>query len=211
MRPRVKICGVTCDEDVDAVLAVGADYVGLNFYRPSPRYVDVETAARLRRRIGDRAGVVGVVVDAPVDELRSLTELVGPDLLQFHGTESPEDLAPFAERAIKVFRVSDRFSEAELTPYDGVWGFLFDSGRGRGLGGTGVPWSYEAVAGLGTDKGFFVAGGVGPDNVAEVCARSAPWGIDLCSSVESEPGRKDPALLERLIEELNDVEDATTA
>lgn len=210
MRPRVKICGVTCAADVEAVLTAGADYVGVNFYPPSPRYVEPAAAGRLRRQIGDRATVVGVFVDAGVAEMQRIETEVGLDLLQLHGDEGSDVVAEFAGRAIKVFRVSDRFDSERLDVFESAWGFLFDSGVGGGVGGTGVPWHFEAVAGLKTPKPVFVAGGVGPANVADVCARCNPWGIDLCSSVESAPGRKDPALLQRLFEEIGDGEDSAT-
>ena len=209
MRPRVKICGVTSETDVDAVLAAGADFVGLNFYPPSPRYVEPGRAAGLRRHIGDRAVTVGVFADCVPAEVARIDRTVGLDLLQFHGGESREEVVAFGDRAIKVFRVADPGREGLLDGYESVWGFLFDSPAGAGYGGTGSAWSWEAVARVATSRPVFVAGGIRPDNVGELVSRFSPWGIDLSSGVESAPGTKDPQLLQRLFEEIDHVEVAS--
>jgi phosphoribosylanthranilate isomerase len=223
MRPQVKICGITRTEDADAALALGADFLGLVFYAPSPRSIDVDRAARLRRHIGDRARVVGVFVNHDPSDVAAIAARVGLDLLQFHGDEGPLDLEPHAERAIKVFRIAGALPHAELERFGSAWGFLFDSACGavvssdapassesggpraidhRRFGGTGTPWSWDAVASLPAGRRVFVAGGIRPGNVGELMARLSPWGIDVSSGVESAPGRKDPALLERLFEEI---------
>jgi phosphoribosylanthranilate isomerase len=224
VRPHVKVCGVTRREDADAAIALGAEFIGINFYAGSPRHVAVADAARLRRHIGDRARVVGVFVDRGTAEVTRIAETVGLDLLQFHGHEEPADLEPHGERAIKVFRVAGELPYVEIARYATAWGFLFDTARGaaaiagggaatsevageprddhRRFGGTGTNWSWQTAGPLPTGRPVFVAGGVKPDNVAELLARLSPWGIDVSSGVESAPGRKDPVLLERLFEEI---------
>ena len=206
--PRVKICGITRVEDAEAALALGAEYLGLNFYAGSPRCLDVADAARLRRRIGDRARVVGVFVNEAPERVRSIAAEVGLDLLQFHGDEGPREVEPFAARAIKVFRLEGALPRADLAGYPSAWGFLFDTARAAAYGGTGASWDWEAVGELPTGRPVFVAGGIRPDNVASLLARLAPWGIDVSSGVESAPGRKDPALLQRLFEEIAHGQDA---
>lgn len=203
-RPKVKICGLTTVEDVEAALALGADFVGLNFYEPSPRYVDLGTARRLRDTVGDRATVVGVFVNST--SAGEIADDVGLDLLQFHGDEGPAFVAEFAERAIKVFRVGERFDATQLEDYAATWGYLFDNGNVSARGGSGLPWSWELVSAVATDKPIFIAGGVSPQNVGSLCARVHPWGIDVCSGVEASKGRKDPALLQRLFQEIEDGE-----
>lgn len=222
--PHVKICGVTRLEDAEAAIALGAEFLGLNFYSRSPRSIDVAAAARLRRRIGDRARVVGVFVNHPAAEVARIAAEVGLDLLQFHGDEGPQDLEPHGERALKVFRVTGELPRAEIERYLRVWGFLFDSGRAPGratgseradasgdagtgspiaYGGTGVPWDWEAATlPLPDGRPVFVAGGIRPDNVARLVSRLAPWGIDVSSGIEAAPGRKDLSLMERLFEEI---------
>lgn len=207
MKPRVKICGITRVEDAEVALRLGAEFVGLNFYAESPRCVEVADAARLRRRIGDRASVVGVFVNHPRPEVERIEREVGLDLLQFHGDEGPRDLEPFAGRAIKVFRVADALPDGELVSYTTVWGFLFDSARGAGYGGSGAPWEWSAAGALPRGRPVLIAGGIRPDNVRDLLEGLAPWGIDVSSGVESAPGRKDPVLMERLFEEIAHAQD----
>lgn len=209
MRPRVKICGVTRREDVELAVSLGADFVGLNFWPGSPRCLSPEQAVALRRAVGERARVVGVFVDAGRETMARVDARVGLDLLQLHGEEGPAEVEAFAGRAIKVFRVADHFDPDRLLAFEAAWGFLFDSGGAPAYGGSGRTWAWEAVAGLPTDKPFLVAGGIRPDNVVEVCERCRPWGVDVCSGVESAPGRKDPVLLQRLFEEITHVEVAS--
>jgi phosphoribosylanthranilate isomerase len=209
--PRVKICGITRLEDAEAALRLGAEFLGLNFYARSPRSIEVAAAARLRRRVGDRARVVGVFVNHSAADVSRIAGEVGLDLLQFHGDEGPLDLEPHGARAIKVFRVAAALPRAELERYPRAWGFLFDSSGGPSYGGSGVPWAWDAAGALPASRPVFVAGGIKPGNVAELVARLSPWGIDVGSGVEAAPGRKDPALLERLFEEIAHVQDARTS
>jgi len=220
-RPHVKVCGITRREDADAAIALGAEFIGLNFFAGSPRSIAVEEAAGLRRHIGDRARVVGVFVDHEPAEVMRIAAAVGLDLLQFHGHEGPAELEPHGARAIKVLRVEGELPRQEIARYASAWGFLFDTARAapspspngadaraagdddhRRFGGTGTAWSWESAAPLPADRPVFVAGGIRPDNVAQLVALLSPWGIDVSSGVESAPGRKDPLLLERLFEEI---------
>ena len=207
-RPLVKVCGITRVGDAEAALRLGVELLGLNFYAESPRSIEVAEAVRLRRRIGDRARVVGVFVNHPRLEVERIAGEVGLDLLQFHGDEGPCDLEPFGARAIKVFRVAGPLPHDEIAAYGAAWGFLFDSERARAYGGTGARWAWEEAGPLPAGRPALVAGGIRPDNVRELLARLSPWGIDVGSGVESAPGHKDPALMERLFEEIAHAQDA---
>jgi len=204
-RPKVKICGVTRVEEALWAADSGADFVGLNFHPPSPRFVGVATAAGIADAVRGRVRLVGVFVDRPLDEVEAITEAVGLDLLQFHGDEPAETLAPVAERAIKVFRVEERIDPAAVAGFDDVWGYLFDARHPRLWGGSGRSWTLASLRHLDVKKPAFVAGGLGPDTVRAAIAACAPWGIDVCSGVESAPGRKDRRLLDKLFEEVEDV------
>jgi phosphoribosylanthranilate isomerase len=208
MTPHVKICGITRAEDAEASIALGAEYLGLVFYAGSPRCLAPADAARLRRRIGDRARVVGVFVNEAPARVGSIDREVGLDFLQFSGDEGPLDLEPFATRAIKAFRVAGSLPRDQMAACDSVWGFLFDTARAGAYGGTGAVWDWAAAGELPRARPVFVAGGIRPENVALLVARLAPWGIDVSSGVESAPGRKDPRLLERLFEEISHGQDA---
>ena len=195
-RPRVKICGVTRVADAELAVRLGADFVGLNFYPASPRCVDLETARRIARAVGDRARLVGVTVNAGRRRLAEIQGLV--ELVQFHGEEGPEAIAPWAERAIKVLRPEAGEADA-VSAYPRVWGFLLEPRR-PGHGGSGMSWDYASARLPETDRPVFLAGGIRPENARQAAAGA--WGIDVCSGVESKPGIKDGRLMERLFSEL---------
>lgn len=202
---RVKICGVRTPEEAVLAARLGADFLGLNFFPPSPRYIDpraaVEVAAAVRET-GRGVKLVGVFVNRPLIEVEEIDDGVGLDLVQFHGDEKPEYLRTMADRAIKVFHVYERVDPGALAEFGDVWGYLFDYQHPRLYGGTGESWDFSTLAPLAIDRPTFIAGGIGPDNVRAAVEASSPWGIDVCSRVEREPGRKDPGLLARLFDEI---------
>ena len=205
MAVKVKICGVTDPANALAAVEMGADYLGLNFYPGSPRFLTIERAREIAGAARGRVPLVGVFVNAAPDEIAETTEQVGLDLVQFSGDEAPETVAPFAARAIKVFRAGHLPGHAELAAWSAVWGVLIDAPH-RGLyGGTGEAWAYdevnEAAVGL-AGRRVFLAGGIGPDNARRAVEAARPWAIDVCSRVESAPGIKDPELLRRLFQEV---------
>ncbi len=199
---RVKICGVTRIEEALWAAEAGADFVGLNFHPPSPRYVDVSTAAEIADAVRGRVRVVGVFVSRPLAEVEAVAEAVGLDLLQFHGDEPAAALRPVAPRAIKVFRVEERPDPAAAAGFDDVWGYLFDARHPELWGGSGRSWPFASLRHLDLGKPAFVAGGLGPDTVRAAIEACSPWGVDVCSGVESSPGRKDRRLLDRLFQEI---------
>jgi len=229
---RVKICGVA---DVASALLsaeLGADYLGLNFWPGSPRFVDLARArdiAAAVRAAAPGVALVGVFVNPSAAAVEEAATAAGLDLLQFSGDETPAAVRPFAARAIKALRTHEA---AVLAAFAECWGLLLDSPRTGGgaptYGGTGRPWEYgaAAVAFAGSPGGapagsstgapggalggapaagiprVFVAGGLGPDNARRVVATLRPFAIDVCSRVESAPGKKDPLLLLKLFEEV---------
>jgi phosphoribosylanthranilate isomerase len=201
MNVEVKICGVTSPEDAVLAAELGAGYLGLNFYPGSPRYVTTEHAREIADAVRGRSILVGVFVNRPAAEISAIADAVGLDLLQFHGDETPEEIAPFASRALKVFRGGDP-GEAALASLPAVWGLLFDRAQGALYGGTGIDWDYRMVAKRTAQHRVFIAGGLGSDNVRRAIESSGAFGIDVCSRVESSPGRKDRELLTRLFDEV---------
>lgn len=217
LSPLVKICGVTRPEDAELAVELGADLVGLNFYPPSPRFVETARAVEIARAVAGRVPLVGVFVNRPREEIEELVETVGLARVQLHGDEGPGEAAAFGARAVKVFRRPELPPAAELAAYRQVWGFLFDVPHATLYGGTGEAWSWgrivaapdlaERVAG----RPVLVAGGVGPGNAAGILRAAAAaggprpqLGLDVCSGVESAPGIKDRDLLERFFSEVRD-------
>lgn len=204
MTVRVKICGITRVEDARLAVELGADYVGLNFYPPSPRFVDAEQARRIRDAVGDGAQVVGVLINREPAEVEELAAACGLDLLQFHGDETPEEVLPFASRAIKGLRFRAAPRAEDLSPWRECWGVLFDTPHESLYGGSGVSWPYERVAAAVGGWRAFVAGGVRPETVQDL-VRAVPqlYAVDVCSGVEARPGVKDARRMHELFARLH--------
>jgi len=210
MPVKIKVCGVTSPADALAAAELGADYLGLNFYRASPRYVEPGQAlaiAEAVRSSSREVPLVGVFVNASRAEVESIDESVGLDLLQFHGDEEPGFVAPFAGRAINAFRGLP--GPDELAAWDAVWGILVDAPHDTLYGGTGAAWDYGRVASMASDRRLFLAGGLGPDNARRAAESVRPYAIDVCSRVESRPGSKDLELLRRLFQDVRHGETQT--
>jgi len=201
-RARIKICGVTRPEDADLAVELGADFIGLNFYPQSPRYLGSERACEIAAAVAGRARLVGVFVNAPAPTVASVAAEVGLDLLQFHGDERPADLSPFADRAIKALRLDRPPAPEDLEPWQGIWGFLVEGRHAALYGGTGESWAYEMIRSLPRAQPLFVAGGLTPETVAGAVRRSGAWGVDVSSGVESAPGIKDEVLMRRFCDEV---------
>jgi phosphoribosylanthranilate isomerase len=208
---RVKICGVTTPEDALAAVELGAALLGLNFYPPSPRSIDLEGARRISRAVAGKVPLVGVFVNLPRVEVEELATRVGLDLIQLHGDEGPEEAARYGSRAIKVFRRREMPREEELALYPDAWGFLFDVADERLYGGTGRSWAYDSAAFLPTGKPVLLSGGIDPDNAPLAAGVPGIWGIDVCSGVEGAKGKKDRKLLERLFREVRHGQGSVTA
>lgn len=177
----VKICGITNREDALAAVDAGATALGFNFYPKSPRYITPELAAEIS------AGLPVLTVGVVVDSLPATTV----DVLQLHGNESPADV-PAGNRVWKAFRVTPEWNPDTMSAFDGVEAFLLDGPAP----GTGVSFDWSRATGL---KRIILAGGLGPDNVAEAIRQVRPWGVDACSKLESTPGRKDHNKMRRFV------------
>lgn len=198
---RIKICGITRVEDAEAAVDLGADFIGLNFWSKSPRRVDLERGREIAEVVRGKASLVGVFVNEAAPELEKIANAVGLDFVQFHGDETPEDIAPWGERAMKALRFSGEFDSEAMDDYKAVWGFLVEPQRDS-YGGSGRSWNYSKAARLPRDKPFLLAGGLRPENVAEAIGACSPWGVDVCSGVESEPGVKDAQAMSKFFSEV---------
>jgi len=215
-KPLVKICGLTRPADAVAAVELGADLIGLNFHPPSPRCVTAERAAEIAAAVRGRALLVGVFVALPAARMAEIDRAVGLDLLQFHGDQGPDELAPWGDRALAVTRVRREAPpaaaeiEARMAACADAWGFLFDVHH-PDWGGSGESFGWELLAGLRRRRPLLVAGGIRPDNARRALAASGADGIDVASGVESSPGIKDLTLLERLMEEVKHGQSAKLA
>jgi phosphoribosylanthranilate isomerase len=203
MKPLIKICGLSTAETVAAALENGADMVGFVFFPKSPRNVTVEQAAELRKATIGRAQAVAVTVDATDEALDELVGVMQPDVLQLHGSETPERVAAVKARyglpVIKALSIRDAADLEKIAPYRGIAGkFLLDAKAPKGSelpGGNGVSFDWRILSALDPGLDYMLSGGVNAGNVAEALKVTHAPGLDLSSGVETAPGVKSVALI----------------
>ena len=193
---RIKICGITNVEDALLAVELGADALGFVF-ATSPRQLTPEQAAAIIRELPPFVTTVGLVVDQ--DPL-AILEQCPVDVIQFHGAETPEQVAQFGRPAIKAFRIRATEDLAALAQYGSAAAFLLDAYVPGVMGGTGrqFPWRLAQEA-QEFGKPIIVAGGLTPENVGLCIRTTTPYAIDVSSGVEAVPGRKDPEKLRTFI------------
>ena len=189
----VKICGITNLGDALAAVAAGADALGFNFYKPSPRYLTPQGAREIIEQLPDSILTVGVFVNEELDTVRAIAEEAGLKALQLHGDESPEYCRELADYyVIKTFAVSDNFDIHAPQKYQ-VEAIMLDTKHNSLRGGTGrvFEWSVAQQAALSLPK-LFLAGGLSPENVKNAVEIVRPFAVDTCSALEDTPGKKNP-------------------
>lgn len=199
---RIKVCGLTEAANVRAVVDLGVDEVGFNFYRPSLRYVTPETARALARLLPPEVRRVGVFVDAAPEDVDRIAELVGLDRLQLHGDETRDFCRARRLPVIRAFRSTPDLDPAVVRSF-ATHPILLD-GYSAGLpGGTGQLADWGLARELVEERvELYLAGGLGPDNVLEAVEAVHPAVLDLNSGIESTPGIKDLGKLRRALERL---------
>lgn len=200
---QLKICGITSLADARAALDCGAQYLGFNFYRPSPRYIAPPEARRIIEQLPRAIVSVGIFVnqDQPADVLE-LLQASGAQLAQLHGDETADYCAQIgAERVIKALRVGPQFQPRDVLRYPAA-AILLDAYDKNLYGGTGKTANWELARAAATLIKIFLAGGLSPDNIVAAVRAVAPFAVDVNSGVESAPGRKDITKLHGLQEEI---------
>jgi phosphoribosylanthranilate isomerase len=191
---RIKFCGVTRLEDAREAARLGAWAVGLNHWERTPRRCDPAVAAAIGAELRRRLGVVGVFVDAPLDEVVRAVEDESLTMVQLHGHEGPAFCREVARRTgcpvIKAMRVRSgadiQAAETYRTAYH-----LLDAHRPGRPGGTGESFEWDLLARRRSKVPLILAGGLRPDNVGDAIAAARPFAVDVASGVESAPGVKD--------------------
>ncbi len=198
---KVKICGITNWTDARRAVEEGAQFLGFNFYRPSPRYIQPAAARRIIRRLPAGIAVVGVFVNESEANMLALARRVGLDYLQLHGDEAPEQVARLKRKipVIKAIRVRDSFRPKQLNSFGRASAILLDGFDARRHGGTGKTFNWNLARRSNSSRRIFLAGGLTPENVAEAIRVARPYAVDVCSGVEARPGRKDPARIVALM------------
>jgi phosphoribosylanthranilate isomerase len=201
-RTRVKICGITREQDALHAAARGADSIGLVFHQPSSRVVDLEQAIAIRRILPPFVTVTALFLDETEDWIAQVVDSLRPDCLQFHGREPVEICEAWKIPYIKAIPMGGAQNPVEYaSQYASAQGFLLDSNVAGRLGGSGDTFDWSRIPAA---PGFplLLAGGVNASNVAEAIARVRPWGVDVSTGVESAKGIKDAGLMDQFFREV---------
>ncbi len=198
---RVKICGVRRPEDAQVAVDAGADAIGFNFWKGTARYVAPDDAAQMIREIPESVLTVGVFVDEEPQRVLEIAAGTGLRAIQLHGSEMPEYMEKLIGpcRLIKAIKVKPGFDPRELTRYPAADIFLLDGFERGMVGGTGKTFGWSLAVQAKAFGKVLLAGGLNPENVGEAIRTVAPWGVDVASGVESEPGVKDARLVREFI------------
>jgi len=201
MRIRVKICGITNWKDAKIAIDAGADALGFNFYARSPRRIAVSHAKEIIHHMPSHVTAVGVFVNGSAGAVLRIAHAANLGMLQLHGEESPATVERLAREypVIKAFRVGTRFRAGELKKYPGAVGFLLDGYDAERRGGTGTRFDWNVARDAKRYGPVILAGGLRSENVADAIRQVKPFGLDVCSGVEKQPGRKDARKVKRLM------------
>jgi phosphoribosylanthranilate isomerase len=198
---QVKICGITNLADAQASVDAGADLLGFNFYRKSPRFIEPARAREIIDTLPDTVLSVGVFVNEPSpDAVVEIAVTAGIGVVQLHGDEDTDYCAALsAWPVIKALRVGPDFDPSAVARFQTA-AILLDGFAIQAYGGTGKAFDWNVAKQLPDSRvALFLAGGLGVDNVAEAVRQIKPFAVDACSRLESTPGRKDPALIASFI------------
>jgi len=211
MPVRAKICGVNSRAALDAAIAGGAAFVGLNFYPPSPRALTPEAAAVLAAAVPPVIAKVGVLVDEPDERIAEILARVSLDMLQLHGKETPTRVDDIRRRfglpVMKAVKIAETADLAVADRYIGHADWLMFDAKpppqmtGALPGGNALSFDWQLLAGRSWPSPWMLSGGLTPENLAEAVRISGARVVDVSSGVESQPGQKDPGKIAAFLAE----------
>jgi phosphoribosylanthranilate isomerase len=205
VRTRIKICGITRPGDAAAAAQAGADAIGLVFYPPSPRFLNVERAREIRDALPPFVQAVALFVNPDAAQVAQVIGRVHPALLQFHGEETPAFCAQFGLPFIKACRVGQGVDLLKyLRPFSAASGWLLDA-HVEAYGGVGASFDWSLVPAR-LERPLVLSGGLTQHNVGEGLRRVRPWAVDVSSGVESSKGIKDAAKIAAFIAEVRNAD-----
>ena len=208
IKPKVKICGITNVTDAACAVDSGADLLGFNFYDKSPRYISPEQAESIINKLPASINIVGLFVDAEAETIRKIARQLHLNWVQLHGDESPGfcmSLSTMSAQIIKAVRVKDA-RDIEYAMNYSADALLLDAYHPDLYGGTGQRFDWSSLPeSTGHILGrTFLAGGINPDNVADAMEMGF-YGLDICSGVEHEPGKKDCEKVKELFDRIRKI------
>ena len=192
--PKVKICGITREQDCDYLNELLPDLAGFIFWKHSRRYITPETALKFREKLDRRIKTVGVFVDENVDVITGIARSGAIDMIQLHGKETDETIERVkAQTGLPVMKAFIVQGPADINPamQSAADLLLLDNGRG-----TGESFDWDNLEDV--DRLFYLAGGLDPDNVADAVRKYTPYGVDVSTGVETD-GKKDYDKIKRFI------------
>jgi len=198
---KVKICGTTNLENAMLSVELGADMLGFIFYDKSKRCVDYKVAESIIRQLPDSVLKVGVFVNSTIEEVNSVADKIGLSAVQLHGDETPSYTIQIERPVIKGFRIDNNFDFALLNRYENCT-FLLDNFSKEEYGGTGKSFDWSLIPEELKNK-IILAGGVSSKNIEEIFVNIKPYAVDLVSSVEKSPGKKDEEKLKEFFNTVN--------
>ena len=202
-RTRIKVCGITCQEDARIAVAAGADGLGFIFVEQSPRLVEPDMVRAITEELPPFVDRIGVFLDEEIDVIKEIVHYCHLTLVQLHGSESPEYCRKISSQVIKAFSIRTESDSEELAAYaDAASGFLLDTYHKDMAGGTGKAFDWKLVEQVKPPGPVILAGGLTPENVGEAIKQVKPFAVDVNSGVEYQPGRKDSDKLKNFAHEV---------
>jgi phosphoribosylanthranilate isomerase len=199
---KVKVCGITSYEEAAMVLDHGADALGFNFFPRSPRYISPMAVRRIIEHLPPFTINVGLFVNTPHEDVDEIARVSGVQVLQLHGDESPEYCLKLWDwPLIKAVRIGRAPMNENIKDYK-VRAFLLDSKDDVLFGGTGKAFDWSRAQEIKSIGPVILAGGLRPDNVREAIRTVSPYAVDVCSGVESAPGKKSASKLKKFMSEV---------
>ncbi len=208
-RTRVKICGITREQDARAAAAAGADAIGFVFWPNSPRRIDPADAAGIGRTLPALLTRVGVFVNASPREVSRAVVEARLDAVQLHGEEDPEAYVSCRAAVIKVVTLASDVDVARARSISPSVTLLVDAKDVERRGGTGVRANWHFAQRLARVRPILLAGGLRPSNVSEAIRTVRPWGVDVSSGVEMRPGHKSAQQIDALLARVAEADRAT--
>jgi len=198
---KVKICGLTNYEDATAALDMGADLLGFNFYSKSPRFVPQDKAKEIISKLPAFIDIAGVFVNESIEKILEIQKLCQLDWVQLHGDEDPGFCKQFFSHNVKIMKAIRVKDQEDIRKADDFFtdAVLLDAFDPEKYGGTGLTFDWNVIGHI--NKRVFLAGGINPDNAAEAAGLGV-YGIDVCSGIEAEPGKKDHNKMKKLFENI---------
>ncbi len=198
---KIKICGITNYQDAAAATDMGADLLGFNFYPKSPRFISPEKAVGIINKLPAYIDIAGVFVNSSQKEIQEIISTCQLNWIQLHGDETPQfcqSLLSLDIKTMKAIRVKDQ-SDIEKSDDFFTDAILLDAFDPDKYGGTGVTFDWNVVGHIG--KRIFLAGGINPENIIKAVELNV-YGVDICSGIETEPGKKDHKKMKKLFENI---------